>query len=82
MQVFNARLAREWAIETGVIENIYQIDKGVTVVLIEKGIEASLIPYGASDRPAEEVVRIIRDHQDALDGLFAFVKQERRLSTS
>ncbi len=54
----------------------------MTLVLIEKGIEASLIPHGASDRPAEEVVRIVRDHQDALEGLFAFVSQQRQLSNS
>jgi Fic family protein len=82
MRAFNDRLSREWSIETGVIENIYHIDKGVTVVLVEKGIEASLIPHGASDRPAEEVVRIVRDHQEALEGLFAFIKQDRQLSKS
>lgn len=82
VQAFNERLAREWSIETGVIENVYHIDKGVTVVLIEKGIEASLIPHGTSDRPAEEVIQIVQDHQAALDGLFAFVKQQRQLSKS
>lgn len=82
VQAFNGQLAREWSIETGVIENVYHIDKGVTLLLIEKGIEASLIPHGASDRPAEEVVQIVRDHQAALDGLFAFVKQQRELSGS
>jgi len=82
VQAFNAQLAREWSIETGVIENVYHIDEGVTLILIEKGIEASLIPHGASDRPADEVVRIVRDHQGALDGLFAFVKQRRELSNS
>lgn len=82
VQAFTAKLAREWSIETGVIENIYQIDRGVTIALIEKGIEASLIPYGSSDRPAEEIVQIVRDHQEALEGLFAFVKQDRQLSNS
>jgi len=57
-------------------------DFGVTVVLIEKGIEASLIPHGSSDRPPEEIVQIVRDHHDALDGPFSFVKQHRPLSSS
>jgi len=82
VQAFNAQLAREWSIETGVIENVYQIDKGVTTIHIEKGIEASLIPQGATDRPPELVVQMVRDHQAALDGLFAFVKQHRELSKS
>ena len=45
---FNQRLGREWAIETGIIENLYSIDRGVTQLLIERGIEASLIPHGAT----------------------------------
>ena len=38
---FNDQLQRQWAIETGVIEGLYTIDRGVTQLLIEKGIEAS-----------------------------------------
>jgi len=82
INVFNQRLAREWAIETGVIENVYQLDRGVTALLIERGLDAALIPYGASDRNPEEVVEIVRDHERALEGLFSFVKQDRPLSNS
>ncbi len=79
---FNARLQREWSIETGIIENLYSLDRGITEILIERGIEASLIPYGTTDRPAEEIVAILKDHEDALDGLFDFVARRRSLSTS
>jgi Fic family protein len=79
---FNERLAREWAIETGILERIYTLDRGITQILIEKGLEASLIPHGCSDRPAEEVVMILKDHRQALEGLFAFVYSQRELSNS
>lgn len=79
---FNERLSREWAIETGIIENLYSIDRGTTQLLIEKGIEASLIAYGTTDKPAEKIVPILKAQQIALEGLFAFVKQERDLSVS
>lgn len=36
MREFNARLNREWAIETGIIEGLYSIDRGITQVLIER----------------------------------------------
>src|SRR5215813_11137862 len=62
---FEERLRREWAIETGIIENIYSIDRGITELLIEKGIEASLIPYGTSDRPAEQIIPILKDQEEA-----------------
>jgi hypothetical protein len=41
---FNARLSREMAIETGVIERVYTLDRGTTELLSEKGIDAALIP--------------------------------------
>ncbi len=79
---FNERLRREWAIETGIIENLYYIDRGVTLTLIEKGIEASLIPHGSTDRPAELIVPILKDQEEVVTGLFDFVGQQRQLSTS
>ena len=82
LKEFNARLCREWAIETGILENLYTINRGITVLLIEKGIEASLIPHGAANKPAEEIVDILRDHQEALDGIFEFVSSRLELSTS
>ena len=79
---FNERLRRQWAIETGIIENLYSIDRGTTVLLIEKGIEASLIPHGATDKPTDFVVSIVKDQEEALEGLFDFVSGKRDLSTS
>ena len=32
-------LHREWAIETGLIERVYQHDRGVTQTLIEQGVD-------------------------------------------
>src|SRR6266704_4693843 len=79
---FNERLRREWAIETGIIENLYSIDRGIIQLLIERGIEASLIPFGSTDKPAEQIVPILKDQQEVLEGLFDFVAQHRELSTS
>src|SRR2546425_4134046 len=79
---FNERLRREWAIETGIIENLYSIDRGITQLLIEKGIETSLIPHGSTDKPAEQIVPILKDQEEVLDGIFDFVARRRELSTS
>jgi fido (protein-threonine AMPylation protein) len=77
---FNAQLAREWAIETGIIEDVYTLDRGITQTLIERGIDASYIPHEASNRDPELVARIIQAHADVLEGLFAFVGGGRTLS--
>ncbi len=77
---FNERLRREWSIETGVIERLYTIDRGTTQLLIEQGINSAYITHGATDRPVNEVLQLISDQREALDGLFAFVSNKSPLS--
>ncbi len=82
LQTFNERLRREWAIETGILERLYTLDRGITRILIEKGLDASLIPHGSTEQDPHQVVDMIRDHRDVVEGLFQFVKGGRSLSTS
>ena len=77
---FNERLRREWSIETGIIERVYTIDRGTTQLLIEQGIDASLITHGATNKPVGEIIQIISDQREALDGLFAFVAHKEQLT--
>ena len=77
---FTERLNREWAVETGLIERLYTLDRGVTELLIESGLNAALIPH-RSAADAEFTVSMIGDQKDAIDSVFLFVKQERELST-
>ena len=79
---FNERLAREWAIETGILEGLYTLDRGITRLLIERGIDESLISHDATDRPVAQVAAHIHDQKQAVDWLFEFVKTERPFSES
>lgn len=77
---FLERLKREWAIETGLIERLYTLDRGITQILIEHGIKAALIPHGSTPNP-DTAASMIEDHQQAVEGVFDFVKGNRTLST-
>ncbi|MBK9266481.1 MAG: Fic family protein [Polyangiaceae bacterium] len=79
-QNFWDRMTRWWAIETGVIEGIFDISLGVTRTLVEQGLLASLIPHGESSRPAREVIEILGDHREALDMVLDVVSGTRSLS--
>lgn len=79
---FNEQLKREWAIETGLIERLYVLDRGVTQLLIEHGINASLIPHNDAGSNPEAIVSMINDHEKAVDYIFDFVRGQRDLSTS
>ncbi len=79
---FHEKLKREWAIETGVIENLYSLDRGTTEVLIQSGFETSLIPHGSTDKPADLVISILTDQKNALEMLFDHVSNKRGLTKS
>ena len=79
---FQEKLNREWAIETGIIENLYSLDRGTTRTLIEHGIQASFIAHDGADKPPEWVAAVLRDQQTALEFVFDFVGSNRPLSTA
>ena len=78
---FTERLKREWAIETGLIERLYTLDRGITELMIEHGVNAALIPHTAGGNPMH-IAAMIGDQQDAIESVFEFVKGNRQLSTS
>lgn len=77
---FNERLARQWSIETGVLEHIYDIDRGITQILIERGFVASLIERSSTNKNPEELVTILRDHKAAVDLIQDCVAESRPLT--
>ena len=79
---FTEKLNREWAIETGAIENLYEIGRSGTHALIEKGFHVGLLDHGSTNKPREYVIQLLCDQKDALEGVFGFVKSERELSTA
>ena len=79
---FSERLSREWAIETGIIENLYDIERGVTQTLIERGFQVELLVHGSTNQPPNYVIQLLKDQKAALEGIFDFITQKRELSTS
>ena len=78
---FYAQLRREWAIETGVLEGLYTLDRGTTKTLIDKGFERDLIEHTATDLEPGRLLRILEDHQDASDMVDFAVHEQRPMST-
>ena len=81
-RVFNERLRREIAIETGIIERLYTLDRGVTRLLIEQGLNESIIQHGTTNQPVRQVITLIADQEAAIESLFDFVGGQRTLSTA
>ncbi len=68
------------AVETGVLEGLYSLDRGVTETLIERGCEIALIPDDSTDRDPADVVNLLRDQRSAVDLVFDVVAQRHELN--
>jgi Fic family protein len=81
---FMERLKRQHAIETGIIERMYDISKGVTETLIEKGFAETLISHGDynDNITKDQLMNHLKDHLAAVDFVFDYVKDNRPLTIS
>ncbi len=77
---FINRLKRKHAIETGIVERMYDIDKGVTETLINEGFISSLVSHGDTNIPKQALFNHLQDHLDAVDFIFDVVKENRPLT--
>lgn len=79
---FINRLKRRHAIETGIIERMYDVDKGVTETLINEGFISSLVSHGDTNIPKQTLFNHLQDHLEAVDFIFDIVKENRPLTKS
>lgn len=82
INLFTKKLQRQWAVETGLLEKLYTLEKGITYTLIELGIDAIEIPHNATNKPPNYVKSLIKDQQCVVEGLFEYVKKNRALTQS
>ena len=79
-QAFIAELKREHAIETGIVERLYDLDKGVTETFIKKGFAESYISHNDTNVPVPRLMAHLSDHLNAVDFVFDMVKKNRALT--
>jgi len=80
LATFQERLARQWSIETGVLERLYDLSRGLTVTLVEQGFHASLIGHNDATMSGDRLVEILEDHRQGLALVMDFIGQTRPLS--
>lgn len=78
---FQEAIAMRWAIETGIIERLYKVDRGVTVQIAEAGMEA-LGRFHARNKITSDARALITDQREALEMVMDLVGGTRDLSSS
>jgi fido (protein-threonine AMPylation protein) len=79
-QEFITELKREHAIETGIVERMYDLEKGITETFIKKGFFESYISHNDTNVPVPKLLSHLSDHLDAVDFVFDVVKENRDLT--
>ena len=77
---FNEELFRSWAIETGIIEGLYDLDRGVTLTLIQQGFSGDIIDELSSNVPPNDLVATLRAHRDSIDYVNGWIEESRPLT--
>ncbi|HBL15908.1 MAG TPA: hypothetical protein DD417_03860 [Elusimicrobia bacterium] len=75
------RTLRRLAIETGIIERLYNIEWGLTLTLVAEGFSKDVIER-TGGQIDEMTVETLKAQRDSLELVLDFVRHSRRLSTS
>ena len=77
---FLNKLKRQHAIETGIIEKLYDLSEGITQTFIKEGFIESFISHDDTNIPASQLMGYLKSHFDAMDFVFDLVKNNRPLT--
>ncbi len=79
-RVFMDQLKRKQAIDTGILERMYDLKKGITETFIKEGFVSSYLQHGDTDIEPNLLMKYLGDNFEAIDFIVDFVKNDRMLS--
>lgn len=82
MDLWLAEKKRDFAIETGQIEGLYLLKRGVGVNLITEGFDGARDEHSVMAIPEGALKGLLQDQLEALEMLYAHVAEERPLTAS
>jgi len=79
---FTDRLGRRLSIETGILERLYELDRGTTEALVEHGFVEDLVSHSSTDIEPSRLIDILRDQEAAIHLVMDCVTGNRALTKS
>lgn len=79
---FIKRLKRQHAIETGIVEKLYDLEEGITETFIKEGFVESYLSHRDTNISPKKLLGFLNDHFEAMDYIFDMVKNERPITVS
>lgn len=82
LKQFTERLVRRLSIETGILERLYDLDRGTTEALVARGFVEDLISRSSTDIEPSRLIDILRDQEAAIQLVIDCVAGKRDLTKS
>src|SRR5580704_5816999 len=77
---FNQRLIRRLSVETGILERLYDIDRGTTEALVAHGFAEDLVTRSNTNIEPSRLVDLLRDQEAAIQLVVDCVAKNRELT--
>lgn len=77
---FMDQLKRKQAIDTGIIEGMYDLKRGITETFVKEGFADSYLQHGDTNIDPQLLMKYLGDNFEAINSIFDFVKNDRPLS--
>ncbi|MCW3062606.1 MAG: hypothetical protein JWQ02_4427 [Capsulimonas sp.] len=82
LKEFTQRLVRRMSIETGILERLYDLDRGTTEALVAHGFVEELVSRSSTDIEPSRLIDILQDQEAAIQLVMDCVSGNRPLSKS
>lgn len=77
---FTDRLIRSLSVETGILERLYELDRGTTEALVSQGFAEDLVSRSSTDVEPGHLIDVLRDQEAAIQLVMDYVANNRQLS--
>lgn len=77
---FNRRLVRRLSVETGILERLYDLDRGTTEALVANGFLEDLVSHSSTNIEPARLIDILRDQEAAIQLVVDCVAKSRELT--
>jgi prophage maintenance system killer protein len=77
---FNRRLVRRLSVETGILERLYDLDRGTTEALVVHGFAEDLVSHSSTNIEPSRLIDILRDQEAAIQLVMDCVAKNRVLT--
>ncbi len=79
---FNRRLVRRFSVETGILERLYDLDRGTTEALVAHGFAEDLVSHSSTNIEPSRLIDLLRDQEAAIQLVMDCVAKNRVLTKS